>query len=69
VSPNEFVFLLNFGPQVGAVLLQDELGLVSVNQESLLDEEHLQLPGQIGESILKKKNNKSKSVSISFVTL
>jgi hypothetical protein len=54
VSPDEFVFLLDFGPQVGAVLLQDELGLVSVNQKSLLDEEHLQLPGQIGESILKK---------------
>jgi hypothetical protein len=55
VSPNEFVFLLDFGPQIGAVLLQDELGFVSVNQKLLLDEGHLQLPGQIGKLILKKK--------------
>ena len=52
MAPDELVLTLKLGPQLGAVFSQDQLGLVSVNQEPLLDEERLNLPGQVGEASL-----------------
>ena len=53
MAPDELVLTLKLGPQLGAVFSKDELGLVSVNQEPLLDEERLDLSGQVGEASLK----------------
>ena len=49
----KFIFLLELGPEIGAVIFEDEFGLVGVKKKSLLQEEHLQLANQVRESILK----------------
>jgi hypothetical protein len=48
----KFIFLLELGPEIGAVIFEDEFGLVGVKKKSLLQEEHLQLASQVRESIL-----------------
>ena len=49
----EFVLLLELSLEVGAVVLEDELGFVSVKKKPFLQEEHLQLASLVRESILK----------------